>query len=116
MRVAVQTAKEWRLPPLHLLGVTEDGQWTDVDRLLALGLTYMERDLCPCGCGYPRRVAQDPENEDWFEATESTCFVRRVLDKARDSEKKPEPGVVVGIDDVRPLAAILEGRAPNRDD
>ncbi|MFT0849035.1 hypothetical protein VR010_14960 [Actinomycetaceae bacterium L2_0104] len=112
----MQTAKEWRLPPLHLLGVTEDGQWTDVDRLLALGLTYMERDLCPCGCGYPRRVAQDPENEDWFEATESTCFVRRVLDKARDSEKKPEPGVVLGIDDTRPIAAILEGRAPNRDD
>ena len=112
----MQTAKEWRIPPLQLLGVTDDGQWTDVDRLLALGLTHMERDLCPCGCGYPRRVSQDPENDGWFETKETTCYVRQALDKARGSEKKPEPGVVLGIEDTRPMSAILEGRAPGRDD
>ena len=75
----------------------------------------MERGLCPCGCGYPRRVSQDPENDGWFETSETVCYVRQALDKARSQEKKPEPGVLVTIDDTRPMDAILEGRAPTRD-
>lgn len=60
-----------------------------------LALDRYESSLCPCGCGFPAEVSQDPENEDRFRAAlPIRCHARTALavaQKARgDEDDYPE--------------------------
>lgn len=112
MRTIVETAREWKVPPTTIYG-TGNGEWTETDRSLALAYTMYERALCPCGCGFPRRIAQNDNIDGWIEAEETVCYVRKALDQWSDEHAKDkEPGVLVGPVDTRDEKDVAEGRVP----
>lgn len=57
-----------------------------------LALQLYEQSLCLCGCGYPREVAWDDDNDGWFTVDDQDriCYARRALDMWRD-EQGPDP-------------------------
>lgn len=60
-----------------------------------MALDRYEDGLCPCGCGYPAEVSQDPENEDRFRAgLPIRCHARTALvvaQKAQEGTEVPAP-------------------------
>lgn len=98
-----------------LLGVNPTQTWTWMDSELAQAYKLYEEALCGCGCGFPSRIAHDPELDGWVEANDETvCYVRKALDLWRAEHKEEsEPGVLVGVEDTRPPELILNGCIPN---
>lgn len=50
--------------------------------MLALA-QYRDEDLCPCGCGWPKVVSQDPMTEFRVEVTRGRCHIRTALARAQ---------------------------------
>lgn len=74
---------------------TLEAEWDAESRSWALALEAYEGSLCPCGCGYPASVSQDPANEDRFTADlPIRCHARTALVRAQervsDDVKAPE--------------------------
>ena len=107
------TAREWKIPPLAMLGLTTGRHWTETDRHLALAFHAYEQALCPC-CGQPKRLAHNPEMDGWYEATETVCAACAAKDRwqADHSEKHPEPGLLLGIADTRTIVQQMGGIIP----
>lgn len=64
-------------------------EWDDVERDWMLSLQHWrETFLCPCGCGYPAEVAQDPMTEFRARVEAPTrCHVRTAMIRAqRDAQ------------------------------
>lgn len=53
---------------------------------------YRDRILCPCGCGYPAEVSQDPMTEFKAYAEPVRCHIRTALVRAqKDQKDAPNP-------------------------
>lgn len=49
---------------------------------------YRDHLLCPCGCGWPKSVSQDPMTEWYVRVGEPTrCHVRTALIRAQQDAK-----------------------------
>lgn len=68
-------------------------EWDDVERDWMLALEdYRRNVLCPCGCGYPAEVSQDPMTEFRAYAGPVRCHVRTALVRAqKDQQGVPHP-------------------------
>ena len=77
----------------RLVALVPEVEWDDTERAWMAALAeYRERVLCPCGCGYPREVAQDPMTE--FRTTvpaPTRCHVRSAIVRAQKSWAKEHP-------------------------
>lgn len=61
-----------------------------------------EASLCPCGCGFPRERAWDPESDGWLEARTRTCFAKAAAERWRaENGKEAEPGTLLYVIDSR---------------
>lgn len=60
--------------------------------MLALAY-YREHLLCPCGCGWPKRISMDPRTEfNLAQPVAHRCHIRTALTKARKDDKdRPTP-------------------------
>ena len=112
MRDLIETAKEWKVPPLTLLGVGA-GEWTETDRTLALAHHAYRQGLCAC-CGNPRRLAHDSRMDGWYEPTETICEACAAKDRwnAEHKKKEPEPGLLLGVKDTRTVQDQMSGTIP----
>lgn len=64
-----------------------------------------EASLCPCGCGFPREKAWDPESDGWLEARTRTCFAKAAAERWRaENAKEAEPGTLLYVTDTRDSA------------
>lgn len=95
-----------------MLGL-EEGEWTETDRMLALAYHSYKQGLCG-SCGLPVRLAHNPDMEGWFEASETICEACAAKDRWRadHKEKDPEPGLLLGALDTRPIGDQMDGRIP----
>lgn len=87
-----------------MLGAT-GRDWTDADRLLAVALTEHESRLCPCGCGFPRDVAWDPDADGWFEGRAHVCYAKAAAERWRQDHAKDA--------DLGTLLAVVDAREPS---
>lgn len=97
---AVRAAKGWRTTPLTFLGVTDDSQWTDEDRLLAQAFDVFEATRID-RLGFYRRDSEESDGEGWYEVEEVLNFAQQALDIEQGNEKKREPGVSLRVVDTR---------------
>lgn len=86
--------------------------------MLAVALTLFERSLCPCGCGFPRDKAWDPESDGWFEARTKVCYAKAAAVRYSEEQPKPgsegyEPGALVYLVDTRDESAAGGAVAEN---
>lgn len=59
-------------------------EWDDIEVGWMLALQDWRDSLCPCGCGWPADVAQDPMTEFRVRVEDPTrCHVRSALAKAQ---------------------------------
>ena len=67
-------------------------QWTEEDRALMMARHMHRRSLCS-GCGQPREKAWHPDNDGWFEVTDTitchACTAERRHGSDSPSEVKP---------------------------
>jgi len=68
-------------------------EWDDTERAWMLALEQYRREvLCPCGCGWPVEVAQDPMTEFKRQvATPVRCHIRTGLAQAQEAYRKANP-------------------------
>lgn len=93
MILAVKTAQGWGKPPSFM--ITGGGEWSDRDRVLALGYQLYTQMLCP-ECGNPVSICRDPNRDGWFEAKTETCYaVKAVATHTGQQGYKPEPGEII---------------------
>lgn len=73
-----------------------------------------EAGLCSCGCGFPARLAHDPNFDGYPEVAETVCYARQALDLYRDEHEKDkrQPGVLIGLKDMRPPEHQERGTIP----
>ena len=114
MRDLVLTAREWKVPPLTMLGI-EGGRWTETDRALVMAFHGYEQGLCSC-CGHPRRLAHDAGMDGWYEPVETLCMSCAARDRwnaeHRKADKAPEPGLLLGVKDTRTPEDQMRGAIP----
>jgi len=60
--------------------------------MLALA-QWRDEDLCPCGCGWSKVVAQDPMTEFGVEVIRGRCHVRTALSRVQ-TEYAQTPGAI----------------------
>ena len=97
---AVRTAKGWRTTPLTFLGVTDDGQWTDEDRLLAQAFDVFEATRVD-RFGFYKRDTEEADTEGWYEVREVMNYAQQALDIAQSEGKDREAGMSFTIVDTR---------------
>lgn len=71
-----------------------EAEWDDTERAWMLALEEYRREvLCPCGCGFPREVAQSPETEFAVMVPAPTrCHIRTALVEAqKGAVDRPHP-------------------------
>jgi len=77
-------------------------EWDDAERAWMLALEQYRREvLCPCGCGYPAEISQDPATEFAIRVPPPTrCHIRTALaQEQKDSEDRPTPeGLLWGVE------------------
>lgn len=73
--------------------------WTEEDRALMLARDHYRRSLCP-GCGQPKDTAWHPDNEGWFEVTQTfECHACTAM--AREGNPDAPPAVFLAVSDTR---------------
>lgn len=82
----------------RLVASRPEAEWDDTERQWMLGLEeYRSQVLCPCGCGYPAEVSQDPMAE--FRSTVGPpvrCHVRTALERAQTQYRESNPKALMG--------------------
>jgi hypothetical protein len=64
-------------------------EWTEEDRALMLARDAYEATLCK-GCGHPKDTAWHPDNDGWFEVTQTfTCHACTALRQHGDDQAQP---------------------------
>ena len=59
-------------------------EWDDVEVGWMLALQdYRDTTLCPCGCGWPAEISQDPMTEFRVRVSSVRCHVRTQMSRAQ---------------------------------
>jgi hypothetical protein len=83
----------------RLLRAFTASAWTEEDRALLLARDAYLATLCS-GCGQPKETAWHPDNEGWFEVTQSfECNACTAL--RRESDPSSEPVTFHAVTDTR---------------
>lgn len=85
-------------------------EWDDTERAWMLALEeYRTTVLCPCGCGFPKEISQDPRTEFAVSVPPPTrCHIRTALAEAqKDSEDRPTPEALLWGVELNPAALGL---------
>ena len=83
----LRAARSWGMTP------TRFTRLPSADRRAILALQALEDEACPCGCGQPMAECCADDGPE-YRVESVTCRARVALDKARDDEDDPEPGVL----------------------
>jgi len=77
----------------RLVSSSPEVEWDDTERAWMLALEEYRRDvLCPCGCGWPKDVSQDPMTEFRREVGAPVrCHVRTGLAVSQEAYRKANP-------------------------
>lgn len=70
--------------------ITRESMWDDESRGRALRLAEHRKTLCPCGCGYPRDVAHDPERV--VGVGSYVCMIQRAVEVAKRKDEAKHKG------------------------
>ena len=80
--------------------------WTRRDRVLAAALQIHEDGLCPCGCGWHRDLAWNPDMDGHFEVNDQViCYARAAMERWREDHKGGEgvePGTLPRVVNIMP--------------
>lgn len=69
------------------------GSWCLEDSLLAQAFDLWEATRLCSGCGFPKRLAHDDENDGCFEVETTLCVACEARDQWASSENKNPSGV-----------------------
>lgn len=67
-----------------------------------------EDSACPCGCGWAREKAWDPESDGWAVVREQVCYAGAARERWQREHDKPdstEPGTLLIVVDERDAPA-----------
>ena len=84
----------------RLVSSSPEVEWDDTERAWMLALEqYRTEVLCPCGCGWPKEISQDPMTEFTRRVPEPTrCHIRTGLAKAQQQYHDANPqGEMTGL-------------------
>lgn len=90
----------------------------ELDFWLTMALDIHDKDLlCPCGCGYYRAEAHDPDYDGWFAVDDSTICQARAARELYEKEdgQDADPGTLIMIVDERVAEARKQKLAGDRD-
>lgn len=77
----------------RMVSSTSEPEWDDTERAWMLALEQYRREvLCPCGCGFPAEVAQDPMTEFRRQVGPPIrCHIRTGLAQAQKQYRESNP-------------------------
>lgn len=84
-----------------LHGAPSNGEWSIVDRTLALAHTLAADMVCP-GCGQPKHEAYNPDAEGYYTVQEATCQGCAAAARDADGHKEHEHERKVWVVNERP--------------
>jgi len=86
--IAVETAKEWGVPPT--LFILEDRKpnegWTAYDKKLALAWTVLQKETCGI-CSQPLWICRSSNKNLTFSIRTDVCYASRDLEKFKKSQR-----------------------------
>lgn len=81
------------MPPAFML--TGAQEWSERDRLFAVGYQLYQQMLCP-ECGQPLTVCRDASNAGWYEVETSTCYATKAVhEHTNEPGAKAQPGEIL---------------------
>lgn len=86
-RLAVKTARDWKLPPRAFVFGDHETGWTEADTLLAMALTVLETETCK-NCGTPAWWGHSTDNTVQFRTKSAHCYGCEELEKEREKKSK----------------------------
>lgn len=86
IRIAVKTAREWKLPPRQIL-YGEPKLWNQIDTKLSMGLTLLEGETCN-DCGTVSWLGHSADNRIVFKHKTTYCYGCAEMERKRAEESK----------------------------